>query len=129
MKDALQGLVARKVLDMMEFAAAMRGNIEDPFGRSATLSVCSLSRVNARSLEGHPLLGSPTISCVYCVTVSGLEDTTLAQIVEATEEKPALMPLPPASAFTPSANGGLSIVEEILARQVCTEVCNILLQL
>ena len=60
------------------------------------------------------------------MTVRGLEDTTLDQIVEATEGKPTFMPLPPASAFAPSANGGLSIVEELLARQVCAKACNML---
>ncbi|CAL8461589.1 g1120 [Coccomyxa elongata] len=84
-KDALQGLVAKKVLDMIELAAGKRVNLEVSF-------------------------------------VSGSEDTTLAEIMEATEEKPALMPPPPASAFAPSAKGGLSIVEELLARQVMGSV-------
>ncbi|BDA42069.1 hypothetical protein COCOBI_02-8700 [Coccomyxa sp. Obi] len=84
-KDALQGLVARKLLDLMETAASLRVNFGNP-------------------------------------VVSGLEDATLNQIVEATEGKPYLMPPPPASAFLPSANGGLSIVEEILARQVMGSV-------
>lgn len=65
--------------------------------------------------------------CLLCHTeVSESEDTTLAEIVEATEEKPSLMPPPPASAFAPSANGCPSIVEELLARQVCKELANIL---
>lgn len=34
------------------------------------------------------------------------------------EESPPSLPLPPAYAFVPPACGGLSIVEEILARQV-----------
>ncbi len=56
MKDALQGLVGRKLLDMMEYAASVRGNIEDPFGRRASPSGLLSSRVNVHIFGGNPLI-------------------------------------------------------------------------